>query len=91
MTVQYLLNRVPVPHGGPPIELDIDWACGAKTVKAIEDFQARWFAFKDGRVDPQGKTMGALLAYDPAPHQPLPPPGGTDIKNAGHAPSGIGG
>lgn len=85
MTVQYLLNCVPVQHGGPAIELDIDGAIGPKTIAAIERFQAQRFSFVDGRVDPNGQTLGALLPFDPAPQQPLPPPGGSDVKNAGTA------
>lgn len=88
MTVQYLLNCVPVQHGGPPLELEIDGFCGPKTIKAIEDFQKRWFSFVDGKVDPNGQTIGALRTFDPAPHQPLPPPGASDIKNAGNSPAG---
>ncbi len=88
MTVQYLLNCVPVHHGGPSIELVMDGLCGPKTIKAIDDFQVRQFGWADGRVDPKGQTMGALLGFDPAPNQPLPPPGGSDLKNAGQAPPG---
>lgn len=60
--VQYLLNAVPPPLGGPSTKLAIDRIAGPKTIGAIRHFQFDRFWFHDGRVDPKGKTQGAL--YD---------------------------
>jgi peptidoglycan hydrolase-like protein with peptidoglycan-binding domain len=80
MTVQYLLNCVPVSQGGPMPELAVDGAVGPKTMTAIETFQRANGGFADGRVDPGGATLRALQARDPLPNQPLPQ---SDAKNAG--------
>ena len=71
MTVQYLLNCVPVAQGGPSPELVVDGAAGPKTIAAIEKFQRSLGAFCDGRVDPGGNTLRALQGRDPYPHQPI--------------------
>ena len=71
MTVQYLLNCVPAPQGGPAKELAVDGAAGPKTIAAIEGFQRKLGGFADGRVDPGGATLRALQARDPNPNQSL--------------------
>ena len=53
MTVQRLLNR-------SGAGLDTDGDCGSKTIRAIENFQQSRLGWKDGRVDPGGKTFAAL-------------------------------
>lgn len=76
LTIQYLLNCVPANRGGPQVELVMDGAIGPKTIGAIERFQTRNLGFADGRVDPGGKTLGALQQFDPAPKQPIGPAAG---------------
>jgi peptidoglycan hydrolase-like protein with peptidoglycan-binding domain len=71
VTVQFLLNCVPVQQGGPQPELVMDGIAGPKTNRAIEVFQLRNLGFADGRVDPGGRTLRALQQFDPAPNQPL--------------------
>ena len=51
MTVQYLLNCVPMQHGGANPELVVDGAVGPKTIAAIEKFQRGNVGACDGRVD----------------------------------------
>ena len=53
VTVQRLLNR-------SGAGLDTDGDCGSKTIRAIENFQQSRLGWKDGRVDPGGKTFAAL-------------------------------
>ena len=73
MTVQYLLNCVPMQHGGANPELVVDGAVGPKTIAAIEKFQRGNVGACDGRVDPGGATLRMLQAKanDPYPNQPL--------------------
>ena len=54
-TVQLLLNR----QGQRP-SLVPDGDCGKKTIGAIKAFQQKELGWKDGRVDPDGKTWRAL-------------------------------
>jgi uncharacterized protein (TIGR02594 family) len=56
--VQTLLNE----HGA---SLTVDGDCGAKTIAAIEKFQKDVFGWSDGRVDPDGKTWGAMAGAMP--------------------------
>jgi hypothetical protein len=73
MTVQFLLNCVPVSQGGPPKELAVDGLIGPKTVLAIRQFQTTQFGWCDGRVDPEqygGMTIVALKTFDPVPDSP---------------------
>ena len=73
MTVQFLLNCVPVSQGGPPKELAVDGLVGPKTVLAIRQFQTTQFGWCDGRVDPEqygGTTIVALNTFDPVPDSP---------------------
>lgn len=81
-TVQYLLNCVPVARGGPAPELAVDGIAGPKTIAAIRRFQTTNFGRADGRVDPRGRTIGALQSYDPYPDQPL----GPAVHSVGKAP-----
>lgn len=87
MTVQYLLNCVPVTQGGPSPELAVDGAVGPKTIAAIEKFQRAQGGFPDGRVDPGGNTLRALQGRDPYPQQPIPAGG----QKGGGQPAGKGG
>jgi len=58
-TVQRLLN-----HNGASPALDPDGDCGKLTIGAIEAFQKSKLGWKDGRVDPGGKTWAALTGGD---------------------------
>ena len=60
--VQQLLNEFPIPRIRAP--LVVDGAIGTKTIRRIEAFQASILKLRkpDGRVDPGGKTITALLA-----------------------------
>lgn len=71
MTAQYLLNCVPAVQGGPIRELAVDGLCGPLTMGAIKKFQTAAIGRTDGRIDPGGNTIQALLQYDPAPNQPI--------------------
>lgn len=71
LTVQYLLNCVPIPLGGPSTELVLDGWIGPKTNAAITQFQKVQVGKSDGRVDAGGTTFGLLKAYDPYPSQKL--------------------
>lgn len=51
--VQELLNK-------KGQNLTVDGDCGGKTIAAIEAFQQAEFGWKDGRIDPGGKSWGAL-------------------------------
>ena len=64
-TVQYLLNCVPVSHGGPIKELKIDGFAGVVTIEAINRFQKIRFGLSNSRADE--KTFGELKKYDPLP------------------------
>ena len=79
MTAQYLLNCVPAVQGGPIRELVVDGISGPLTVAAIRKFQTAAFGRADGRIDPGGATITALLTFDPAPHQPVMQPGGVKM------------
>ena len=78
VTVQELLNKVPLAEGGPQVPLKVDGLAWAKTIAAIKRFQSVSLGHKwpDGRVDPGGKTFARLNDYDqPAPSPaPQPPP-----------------
>lgn len=87
VTVQHLLNQVPVESGGPATPLEEDGRCGAKTTGAIHVFQLEHFGWAgaDGRVDPGHRTLAKLNEFDqdvappipipiPIPTPPLPPP-----------------
>ena len=69
VTVQELLNDVPLGEGGPQPKLDVDGISGPLTNKAIQTFQLRHFGWKgaDGRVDPDNQTIAKLNSYAPKP------------------------
>jgi peptidoglycan hydrolase-like protein with peptidoglycan-binding domain len=76
MTVQFLLNCVPVSQGGPVKDLAVDGIVGPKTIQAINQFQERQFGWADGRVDPEhngGTTIVALKKFDPVPDSVIEP------------------
>ena len=66
-TVQYLLNCVPVSHGGPIKELVIDGFVGVLTVEAINRFQKFQFSSSNSSVEFGGQTLNELKKYDPLP------------------------
>lgn len=70
ITIQQLLDQVPLDSGGPVPALKVDGICGPKTGDAIQKFQLKHFGWKlaDGRVDPGGPTLEKLNEFDtPAP------------------------
>ena len=76
ITVQQLLNQVPITSGGPSPPLNVDGICGSKTINAIQVFQVKQFGWSmaDGRVDPNGATHTRLNTFDKSsgdrPHYP---------------------
>lgn len=68
-TVQDLLNRVPVQHGGPRSKLKVNGECDANTVQAIRDFQTHHFDNADGLIKPSHFTLQKLAQFAVA----LPP------------------
>ena len=50
-TIQYLLNCVPVAHGGPAQELEIDGFAGVLTIQSINHFQMLQFGWSDGLAE----------------------------------------
>lgn len=76
VTVQELLNKVPLGEGGPEAPLKVDGLAWSKTIAAIRRFQSVNLGHKwpDGRVDPQGKTFTRLNDYDQPAPAPQPPP-----------------
>ena len=77
MTVQELLNRVPIAEGGTEPRLVVDGLPWQKTIAAIQRFQRvrLGFKFPDGRVDPKGRTLQELNAFDKPEVVELLPPG----------------
>jgi hypothetical protein len=67
-TIQYLLNCVPVSHGGPVRELSIDGFAGVVTTEAINRFQTLHFGSSDSRVGMGSQTLNELKKYDPLPY-----------------------
>jgi hypothetical protein len=76
LTVQQLLNQVPVSEGGPAPPLEEDSKCGPLTKAAIQKFQLKHFGWKgaDGRVDPDGVTLAKLNTFDKVVTPPVIPP-----------------
>jgi peptidoglycan hydrolase-like protein with peptidoglycan-binding domain len=73
MTVQFLLNCVPVSQGGPMKDLAVDGIVGPKTMQAIQRFQKTQFGWSDGRIDPEkygGTTIVELKKFAPVPDSP---------------------
>lgn len=66
-TVQYLLNCVPVSHGGPIKELKIDGFAGVLTVEAVNRFQKVRFGASNSRVQAGEATFEELKKYDLSP------------------------
>jgi hypothetical protein len=74
MTVQYLLNCVPIRLGGPVPELAIDGFVGPLTNIAIWRFQHTQFGWSDGLVEPEsqrGATIVRLNTFDRNPLGPI--------------------
>lgn len=70
-TVQYLLNCVPVSHGGPIKELKIDGFAGVLTIEAINRFRKVHFGSSNSRVESGEQTLSELKKYDPLPYSAL--------------------
>jgi hypothetical protein len=62
-TIQQLLNAVPPLAGGPSKILLEDGLIGPKTQEAIAKYQKQVLGWSDGRIDPQGPTIGKLTQY----------------------------
>jgi hypothetical protein len=63
ITIQEMLNAVPVGWGGPAIKLKLDGLVGPSTIAAIRQFQSVQLGTiftPDGRVDPRQRTIGRL-------------------------------
>jgi len=75
VTVQDLLNKVPLDEGGPQVPLKVDGLAWGKTIAAIKRFQSVNLGHKwpDGRVDAGGKTFTRLNDYDTPAPSPTPP------------------
>ena len=61
--VQTLLNLVPTARGGPTARLAVDGLVGPRTVAAIQRYQASNTRICDGRIDPAGPTIRALISW----------------------------
>lgn len=93
MTIQFLLNTVPVEDGGPDVELKVDGFLGPFTQAAINRFQQANTDGTDGRIDPErfgGRTIVELNKFDPSPNSPpvtpqFQPPGGGKRQGKGPA------
>ncbi len=72
--IQNLLNAN-AAHIQPFEKLDVDGKVGAKTIGAIEKFQRKvvGLTHPDGRVDPNGKTIRALVGSSNPPTSGTPP------------------
>ena len=73
VTVQSMLNCVPLGSGGPAPALDTDGKCGPLTVGAIRNFQFAQFKSSDGRVDVGQRTIERLQSFDTGPGQGATP------------------
>ena len=71
--VQQLLNSVPFEEGGPDLLLAEDGLIGPKTQAAINKFQKKVLSSPDGRIDPDGPTIKALVGV--IVDSPAVPPG----------------
>ena len=63
MVVQQLLNGLSLTEGGPTAPLKADGIVGPKTTAAINNYQSRLMSKPDGRIDPQGPTINALVGF----------------------------
>jgi peptidoglycan hydrolase-like protein with peptidoglycan-binding domain len=61
LMIQQLLNSVPRGEGGPDLLLAEDGLIGPKTQAAINKFQKKVLSKPDGRIDPGGPTIKALI------------------------------
>lgn len=87
LIVQQMLNAIPVSAGGPAAVLRLDGICGPKTRGAISGFQSRNLGFSDGRVDPGGRTIQALVSMiQDSPAIPLGAIGAQQLGSAAGAP-----
>ena len=62
LTVQKLLNGVPITAAAPPLKLAEDGYIGPRTTQAIIRYQKVRLGWSDGRVDPGGLAGGELIA-----------------------------
>ena len=62
--IQAMLNVLPPMLGGPTVLLKLDDMVGPKTIAAIEGFQQKQFAKKDGKVDKNGPTFKKLVELE---------------------------
>lgn len=71
MTVQYLLNCVPIKEGGPYTKFRLDGRYNFSLQMAIGVFQQTQFLPVDLLVIPFGFTIRRLVDFDPTPDLPL--------------------
>ncbi len=60
ITIQSMLNRIPLEQGGPNPRLSEDGLVGPRTIDAIRRFQQHHGLAVDGRIDPNGRTLAKL-------------------------------
>ena len=67
VTIQNVLNQVPLGQGRPNPPLDVDTKCGPKTKRAIQEFQLKQFGWSgaDGLVEPRRQTINRLFVGSP--------------------------
>ena len=71
LAVQQLLNSVPREEGGPDLLLAEDGLIGPKTQAAINKVQKKVLSKPDGRIDPGGPTIKALIGVICGIHPPF--------------------
>jgi hypothetical protein len=65
--IQYLLNCVPVAHGGPQKELVVNGQAESATIEAIRRFQWTRAKIAGARIAPHDPLLESLHDYDPFP------------------------
>ncbi len=69
--VQYLLNCVPVSHGGPTQELSITGVLDHDTLRAIQRMHLANRKDPTSRLDPNSSALRWLSQFDPFPNEAL--------------------
>lgn len=89
LTVQKLLNGVPITAAAPPLKLAEDGYIGPRTTQAIIRYQKVRLGWSDGRVDPGGPTITRLVTDNGGSATPAVGPGaaGQSRPGGGAAPA----